>query len=172
MKKLFPGQGAVKSWHKDLLGSDPFHCDSRAAAAAFFAPAARLCRKAVAAEKKLPPSLPPVLLGRLRLSLRLWQVSQEITKAFVRRGRLLPGMDIPMTLNFAMALGNYSRFFLFSGPNRPASGPALAIHAAFAEEMAAMPAAMSVRGRGRSPAASAARLASAFAAALGKEAAC
>jgi hypothetical protein len=75
-------------------------------------------------------------------------------------------MDMPMTLNFAMALGNYSRHFLFSSEKLPdGAGPAL--HAAFAREMTAMPAAMALKGRGSAakaftPAVSAARLAAAF----------
>lgn len=171
MKTLFPAPAAVKAWHRAVLGPAPFSCDAPSSAAAFFKPAAALCRRPVPAEKALPAFLPAALRKKLAYSLRLWQASQEITLAWARRGALLPGMDLPMTLNFAMALGNYSRYLLFSGKGLPAAD-ALRLHAAFAGEMARMPAAMALRrlsGAGAaaySPAASAGRLAAAFAAAF------
>lgn len=172
MRRLFPVPGGVRAWHKAALGRNPFPCDGGAACASFFRPAARLCRKAVPAEKALPSSLSPGLRGKIGMALRFWQVSQEITGDFALRGKLLPGMDMPMTLNFAMALGNYSRFFLFSGAGRLPVAAALSLHAAFAEEMARMPAAMALprkfRSPKHSPASSALRLAAAFSAALEK----
>ncbi len=167
MRAIFPVKRSVPAWHRAVLGPLPFSCDPHAARAAFFGPASRLCRRPVTAEKDIPRSLPASLRRRLVISLRLWQASQEIAAAYARGGGPLPGMDMPMTLNFAMALGNYSRFFLFSGPRLPARA-ALALHAAFSGEMAAMPAAMALpRPRGRfCPSASARRLALAFAAAL------
>lgn len=172
MKTLFPASASVKAWHRAVLGSAPFSSDSASSSAAFFKPALALCRRPVAAEKTLPASLPAALRRKLAASLRLWQASQEITLAWARRGSLRPGMDLPMTLNFAMALGNYSRFFLFSGKGLPAA-QALRLHAAFAGEMTRMPVAMALdrlparSARACSPAASAARLAAAFAAAFG-----
>lgn len=172
MSQPFPAASGVRGWHKAVLGAAPFSCDSRTAAEAFFLPARSHCRRSVAAEARLPLSIPAALRKDLRLSIRLWQASQQITADFVRRGSLLPGMDKPMTLNFAMALGNYSRFFLFSGAGRLPAAAALSLHAAFAEEMARTPAAMALPpGPGSpecSPAASALRLAAAFSAALKK----
>lgn len=156
MRPLFPGPGGTAAWHRAALGANPFSRDSGAAAAAFFRPAARLCRKPVPAEKAVSAPVPPALRKRIRLALRFWQVSQEITGDFALRGSLLPGMDMPMTLNFAMALGNYSRFFLFSGDKRIPDRAAAALHAAFAKEMEEMPAAMAVRRamKGRTPSSS------------------
>ncbi|HCC48048.1 MAG TPA: hypothetical protein DEQ38_08050 [Elusimicrobia bacterium] len=172
MSDLFPAAHGVKGWHKALLGAAPFSGDSRTAAEAFFLPARSLCRRPVAAEAKLPVSIPAALRKDLRLALRFWQASQRVTADFVSGGALFPGMDKPMTLNFAMALGNYSRFFLFSGAGRLTGDASLALHAAFAEEMTRMPAAMALppkaRGPKHSPAASALRLAAAFSAALKK----
>lgn len=166
MRGLFPGRSAVRAWHKRVLGADPFTGDARTAAASFFLPALRLCRRPVPAEKDLPSSIPPALRRRLAMALRLWQASQEITLRYVRGGALPQGMDKPMTLNFAMALGNYSRYFLFSGV-RLNPRQSIAVHAAFAGEMASMPAAMSLsRKSGFTPEASARRLARAVAAAL------
>lgn len=170
MRKMFPAAPGVKSWHKAVLGAAPFSGDSRTAAEAFFRPARSLCRRPVAAETELPGSIPAALRKDLCLSLRCWQASQQITADFVSNDSLLPGMDKPMTLNFAMALGNYSRFFLFSAADRLNVKTALAIHAAFAAEMVRMPAAMALppkaRGQKHSSAASALRLAAAFSAAL------
>lgn len=170
MREMFPAAPGVKGWHKAVLGAAPFPVDSQTAARAFFLPARALCRRPVPAEAKLPVSIPAALKKALRQSLRCWQASQQITADFVSAGSLLPGMDKPMTLNFAMALGNYSRFFLFSGAGRLPAAAALSLHAAFAEEMARMPAAMALppkaRGPKHSPAASALRLAAAFSAAL------
>lgn len=145
MNNLFPEPGGVTAWHRTMLGVNPFSCDRGAAASAFFRPAARLCRKAVPAEKVLPGSLPPALLKKIRMALRFWQVSLEITENFVQRDKLLPGMDMPMTLNFAMALGNYSRFFIFSGDKRISGKTAAALHTAFAKEMTEIPAAIASR---------------------------
>lgn len=172
MKTPFPAPAGIKAWHRAVLGSAPFSSDAASSSAAFFKPAAALCRRPVPAEKELPTTLPGALRKKLAVSLRLWQASQEITLAWAKRGELLPGMDLPMTLNFAMALGNYSRSFLFSGKGLPAAA-ALRLHAAFAGEMTRMPAAMALDrlaarpARAYSPAASAGRLAAAFAAALG-----
>ncbi|MDD2804568.1 MAG: hypothetical protein PHV33_03365 [Elusimicrobiales bacterium] len=172
MKTLFPAPADVKAWHRAVLGQAPFSCDAPASSPAFFRPAAALCRRPVPAERALPACLPAALRKKLVCSLRLWQASQEITLAWARRGATLPGMDLPMTLNFAMALGNYSRFMLFSGKGLPAAH-ALRRHAAFAGEMTRLPAAMALRrlsaagAAAHSPAASAGRLAAAFAAAFG-----
>ncbi|OGR75467.1 MAG: hypothetical protein A2X32_13190 [Elusimicrobia bacterium GWC2_64_44] len=172
MKTLFPAPAGIKAWHRAILGPAPFPSDAPSSAAAFFRPAAALCRRPVAAEKALPASLPAALRKKLVYSLRLWQASQEITQAWAKRGFLSPGMDLPMTLNFAMALGNYSRFFIFSAKGLPAAA-ALRLHAAFAGEMTRMPAAMALdrlparAASACSPAASTGRLAAAFAAALG-----
>ena len=175
MSELFPAPAGIAAWHKTMLGKNPFPCGTTAAAA-FFRPAGRLCRKPVPAETNIPASLPAAMRRKIGMSLRCWQVSQEITEAFILRGKLLPGMDMPMTLNFAMALGNYSRFFLFSGAGRFPAGTVAALHAAYVREMTAMPAALAVmrglKGEKRSaravlfaarhsPAASAARLAAA-----------
>lgn len=99
------------------------------------------------------------------MAVRLWQASQKVTEDLVRSGRSLAGMDADMTMNFAMALGNYSRFLLFSSRGL-APEAQLALHRAFAAEMTAMPAALALRRPGArfSPAASAGRLAAAFAA--------
>lgn len=172
MNEPFPGAAEVRSWHKAVLGTAPFPGDSRTAARAFFLPARALCRRPVPAEARLAVSIPAALKKDLRLSLRFWQASQQITADFVSSGSLLPGMDKPMTLNFAMALGNYSRFFLFAGAGRLPAAAALSLHAAFAAEMVRMPAAMALppraRGPKHSPASSALRLAAAFSAALKK----
>jgi hypothetical protein len=170
MTGLLPSRRSLRNWQGALLGPSPFRGDTPGALAAFFKPARRLCSRPVPAEKTLASSIPARLRPGLALSLRFWQVSQEITLAHIRRGRLLPGMDMPMTLNFAMALGNYSRHFLFSSTNIPAAA-APGLHAAFAREMTAMPAAMALRrhgsaGKAFTPAASAARLAAAFNAAF------
>ena len=117
MRRLFPTAAGIAAWRKALLGRNPFPCGVTAAAA-FFRPAARLCRKPVPAEKVLPVSIPAALRREIGLALRFWQVSQEITGDYILRGKLLPGMDMSMTLNFAMALGNYSRFFLFLDDKR------------------------------------------------------
>lgn len=183
MRSLFPGIDGVPGWYKAALGKNPFTGDAPGAVAAFFRPAGRLCRKSVPAEKTLPASLPSGLRKKIGMALRCWQVSQTITEDFVLRGKLLPGMDMPMTLNFAMALGNYSRFFLFSEDKLVPAEAAAALHTAFAKEMTEMPAAMALRraikGKrlsprrtvpaGRySPASSASRLAAACAAAFRK----
>ena len=172
MSELFPGAAKVRSWHKARLGSAPFPGDSSTAEEAFFSPARALRRRPVPAETGLPASLPAALRRDLALALRCWQASQQITADFVRRGVLLPGMDRPMTLNFAMALGNYSRHFLFSGAGRLPAPAALRLHAAFAGEMAALPALLALparlRGLEASPRASAERLAAALSAALQK----
>lgn len=173
MKSLFPQPAGVAAWHRDFLGASPFSCDAASAAASFFSPARRLCSAPVPAEKALPRSIPAPLRARLGLALRCWQASQRVTLDLVGDGKKLPGMDLGMTMNFAMALGNYSRFLLFrAGGGLPAAA-AVRLHAAFAGEMALMPAAMALRGaagrkaaRRNSPGASAARLAAAFAAAL------
>ena len=149
MNSLFPKPGGVASWHGTMLGGNPFPCDRGAAALSFFRPAARLCRKAVPAERTLPASIPPALLKKIGMALRFWQVSQEITENFVLRDKLLPGMDMPMTLNFAMALGNYSRFLVFSGDKRIPAKTAAALHAAFVKEMTEMPPAMAARRAGK-----------------------
>ncbi len=183
MKSFFPGPGGVDAWHKILLGRNPFACDSRAAAASFFRPASRLCGRPVPAEKGLPASIPPSLRKKIGMALRFWQVSQEITGDLVLSGKPLPGMDMPVTLNFAMALGNYSRFLLFSAETGIPVEAALFLHAAFIKEMTEMPAAMAglsalkrrklsarkafFSGR-NSPAASAFRLAAACAQAFKK----
>lgn len=169
MRTLFPAAGGVRAWHKRFLGAAPFRPDAGAASAAFFGPARALCRRPVPAEKLLPSSLPRAAREKLALALRLWQASQEITLAWARRGALRPGMDLPQTLNFAMALGNYSRFFLFSAGALPVPAE-LRLHAAFAAEMTAMPAAFSLRRLpdAYKPAASAARLAAAAAGAFGR----
>lgn len=166
MTALLPSRRELGRWQAELLGPSPFCGDSTGALAAFFAPARRLCSRPVPAEKLLAAAIPARLRPGLALSLRFWQVSQVITRDHIRRGRLLPGMDMPMTLNFAMALGNYSRHFLFSSEKIPAA-TAAALHAAFAREMTVMPAAMALAGRGGGakdfkPAVSAARLAAAF----------
>lgn len=170
MTALLPSRRDLGRWQAALLGPAPFHGDSEGALAAFFDPVRRLCSRAVPAEKTISREIPARVRRGLALSLRFWQVSQEITVDYVRRGRLLPGMDMPMTLNFAMALGNYSRHFLFSSEKIPAA-TAPALHAAFMREMTAMPAAMALAGRGGgskdfTPAVSAARLAAAFNAAF------
>lgn len=185
MSSILTGSGGVSGWHKATFGKSPFPGDAPTAAAAFFRPAARLCRRAVPAEKLLPPSIPSGLRKELGLALRFWQVSQEITEDFIFRGTLLPRMDMPMTLNFAMALGNYSRFVLFSGNTCLTAELSSALHAAFAKEMTGMPAALALRRamKGRrmsrnetafsarySPSASAARLAAAFAAGFKRKA--
>jgi len=172
MTSLFPGAPGVRGWHKALLGAAPFSGDSRTTAEAFFLPARAFCLQPVAAEAKLSSAIPAALRKDLCLSLRFWQASQQITADFVSSGSLLPGMDKPMTLNFAMALGNYSRFFLFAEAGRLPAAAALSLHAAFAAEMVRMPAAMALppkaRGPKHSPASSALRLAAAFSAALKK----
>lgn len=185
MSSILPKTGGVPCWHKATFGKSPFPGDAPAAAAAFFRPAASLCRRAVPAEKFLPAVMPSGLRKELGLALRFWQVSQEITEDFILRGKFLPRMDMPMTLNFAMALGNYSRFMLFSRNTRLTPKAAAALHAAFAKEMTGMPAALALRRamKGRrmspretvfserySPAASAARLAAAFAAGFKRKA--
>lgn len=172
MSGLLPRRRDLGRWQAALLGPSPFRGDATGALTAFFAPARRLCAKPVPAEKLLAPSIPARLRPGLALSLRFWQVSQQITLNYVRRGRLLPGMDMPMTLNFAMALGNYSRHFLFSSEKLPAAA-GQGLHAAFAREMTAMPASMALSGRGGAakdftPDASAARLAAAFNAAFAR----
>lgn len=145
MKLLFSVPAEVADWHRAALGRNPFPCDAGTAASSFFRPAARLCRKAVPAEKALPSSIPSPLREKIGLALRFWQVSQKITEDFVLRGKLLPVMDMPMTLNFAMALGNYSRAFLFFGLSRLGPGTKIALYSAFTKEMTEMPAAMAAR---------------------------
>lgn len=166
----FPSSRGVAAWHLKVLGKDPFRGSAAGAAASFFRPAAAVCRKPVPAEILLPKAIPARLRRDLCAGLRMWQASQRITDNFLERGELLPGMDMPMTLNFAMALGNYSRFFLFSGAGRLAPEAALALHSAFASEMSAMPLAMAAgrRSPASSPGASARRLAEAFSAAFAK----
>ena len=170
---LFPGPRGLSAWHKAFLGGDPFRGCGPAPSAAFFRPAAGLCRAPSAAESSLPASIPAALRRRAALSLRLWQASQKVTEDLVRSGRSLAGMDADMTMNFAMALGNYSRFLLFSSRGL-APEAQLALHRAFAAEMTAMPAAMALPRPSRksaarfTPAASARRLAAAFALALGE----
>lgn len=162
MRTLFPAVGGVMRWRRAALGPGPFRSYSSSASDSFFVPARNRCRRPVAAERKLSRSIPPELRKRLALSLRLWQRSQELTEAFIRRRRLVAGMDMPMTLNFAMALGNYSRYFLFSGPALPPAAAA-AVHSAFVREMTLMPSAMALpRAAAFTPSASAARLAEAF----------
>lgn len=181
MRAFFPGPGGVPAWYKAALGRNPFPFDERGGSAAFFRPASRLCRRAVPAEKGLPAAIPSALRVKIAMSLRAWQASQEITADFIFRGKLQPGMDMPMTLNFAMALGNYSRASLFCGDELLTARTAAALHAAFTKEMIEMPAAMAVlrslkekrlsaketlfAGR-YSPSASAMRLAAACAGAL------
>lgn len=164
MKSLFPGPACTAAWHRRTLGADPFTSDVNAARRSFFGPAGAACRRPVSAEKLLPSRLPAALRRELGLSLRLWQASQRVTADYLFRGRRPRGMDMPMTLNFSMALGNYARYPLFSAGKRLGHKAALAIHAAFAAEMALAPAEMAL-GR-LTPSASAARLARAFLPAL------
>ncbi|MDP2866670.1 MAG: hypothetical protein Q8O90_10550, partial [Elusimicrobiota bacterium] len=101
MKNFFPGPAGVAAWHEATLGHNPFPYDERVSAAAFFRPASRLCRKAVPAEKHLTAAIPRAPRRKMKIALRAWQSSQEITEDFIFRGKLQPGMDMPMTLNFA-----------------------------------------------------------------------
>lgn len=171
LKVLFPGPAGVPAWHRRTLRGGSFPYDTSSPCAAFFRPAAAACRRRVAAEKLLPASASGGLPDRMRISLRLWREAQRLTLRLAREWKPVAGMDLPMTLNYAMALGNYAREFLFSAAGPLPPGPALLVHAAFAREMVLMPALMTLPARARAgawafPDASAQRLARAFAEAL------
>jgi len=174
---LLPSLKTVPSWRRRALGRNPFPHDAAGARASFLAPAAALCRRAVYAEALLAAFLPGSRSARFSLGLRAWQASQEATWRFIKTGKPLAGMDLPMTLNFFMALGNYSRAYLFENAPGLSAPDALRLHSVFAAEMTALPAAMAIKRAGfrkilrapeaiycsvNSPAASALRLAGAF----------